>query len=178
MEYATKLQDASGYEALRRVRRLHQWRKRWGLGHGKIEISCGAAGACGPDGRRGTSQLGLGVGRDRGGRHQVGYRDGGDVAQLGAPGRGGCPCAGRGEQRGARGDRAAQAGAGRAATSTLYPQGGLGFLRFNVRMIAPDGVRSFLCCPGLGLVACPAMCGPPGLRQAAAWLDRSLPVPD
>jgi hypothetical protein len=98
MEYATKLQDASGYEALRRVRRLHQWRKRWGLGHGKIEISCGAAGACGPDGRRGTSQLGLGVGRDRGGRHQVGYRNGGDVAQLGAPGRGGCRCAGRGER--------------------------------------------------------------------------------
>jgi hypothetical protein len=32
-------------------------RKRWGLGHGKIEISAGAAGACGPDGRRGMSEL-------------------------------------------------------------------------------------------------------------------------
>jgi hypothetical protein len=42
---------------VRRVRRLHQLRKRWGLGHGKIEISAGAAGACGPDGRRGTSEL-------------------------------------------------------------------------------------------------------------------------
>jgi hypothetical protein len=44
-------------ESPRRVRRLHQLRKRWGLGHGKIEISAGAAGACGPDGRRGTSEL-------------------------------------------------------------------------------------------------------------------------
>ena len=35
----------------RRVRRLHQLGKRWGLGHGKIEISCGVAGACGSDGR-------------------------------------------------------------------------------------------------------------------------------
>jgi transposase len=46
-------------ESPRRVRRLHQLRKRWGVGHGKIEISCGAAGACGADGRRGPSQLWL-----------------------------------------------------------------------------------------------------------------------
>jgi hypothetical protein len=45
------------WESPRRVRRLHQLRKRWGLGHGKIEISAGAAGACGPDGRRGMSEL-------------------------------------------------------------------------------------------------------------------------
>jgi hypothetical protein len=38
-------------ESPRRVRRLHQLRKRWGVGYGKIEISGGAAAACGLHGR-------------------------------------------------------------------------------------------------------------------------------
>ena len=59
-------------ESPRRVRRLYQLRRRWGLGYGKVEISGGAAGACGADGRRGPSQLWLGVGGDRGCSRQVG----------------------------------------------------------------------------------------------------------
>jgi transposase len=58
------------------------------------------------------------------------------------------------------------------------PQGGVGFLRVNARIVTARRGSFLFCCPGLRLVACADVRPRRALAGPGMWLDRSVLLPD